>query len=210
MHFTNQELSILRNYSGPSNPVEIKLINKLGQEFSIHGFIPRAYSNMENKTTPNLSVQPDYLMFRFGFDRLSNIRIKAPLEINSLNIEKIIDNKGNILYENEDYFLQKLDILANIEDKYGHEECFTTLHPFKNIVDKFLGKVIVYVGKDIPGFKGEKALVTFIGRGKDFKNNVRIKLEAGAFKANLDIPANEIDENLEISNSQYEEIINEL
>ena len=198
MYFTQQDLKILREHSGSQNLVRIDLINKLGQEFSIYGHIPNAYSKMQDVILPNLSVQPDYLMLRFGQEIHSNLMIKSPMALHSLNIDKIYDINGNILYENEDYFLQKLDILADIEDRYGYEDYFTTLHPYKDVVDALLGQTVIYVGNDLPQFKGQKAMVTFVGRKKDFKHSVRIKLEAGQFKPSIDVPVSEINKHLNI------------
>ena len=44
MNFDNQTLTTLRSHAGQNNRVVLSVINKIGQEFTVQGYIPKAYS----------------------------------------------------------------------------------------------------------------------------------------------------------------------
>ena len=89
-----------------------------------------------------------------------------------------------MLFENEDYFLYKLDILADIEDKFGDENYFTTSSPYNKISKALLGKVVICRNTNIPKIEDKKCVILKVGRTK-YDDLIEIKLSYGVDKVNL-------------------------
>lgn len=187
MSFSKHTLSILRRYTGMDNQVAVTVMNKLGQEFEIAGYIPPAYSIVQGERTTNKSVQEDSIILRYADDKYSNIKLYASDdEIHTLNIKQIADlkDKSIILYENEDYFLNKLDILASVEDKFGDENYFTTSSPNSKIANALLGKVVICRNPIMPNMQDKKCVIIKVARTKH-NNLIEVKLSYGIDKVTL-------------------------
>jgi len=191
MSFTKQQLSILRRYTGINNQIKVTVINKLGQEFVITGYIPKAYSNFYGIRVENKSVQDESIILRYADDKYSSIQLFLSDEPHGLNIKKIETLDDIVLYENENYIFVKLDILADIEDKYGDENYFTTSSVTNKISQALLGKVVTCRNDKIPNIEDKKCIVTKVSRTK-FKDVVDIGFIYGTNKSTLPVTISDI------------------
>lgn len=200
MDFTEQEILLLRQYSGKEFPVVVKFMNRLGQEVSFKGFIPYAYKKYEGDRSPNSVVTEKYVIVNFGSQDFTDVKIYAPQdELHSVTLERIETETGFVLYENENYYLRKWDIRAIVEDNYGDENHFTTSAPHWNELKKLLGKVVVYKGNHCPDLFNKECLIMNIGRGHaKYPDDIRFTVKNGPIKFNTTININDFDKYFEI------------
>lgn len=166
MNFDNQTLTTLRSHAGQNNHVVLSVINKIGQEFTVQGYIPKAYSRYNGHKVTTNSVTPEGFLVKFADDQYSLIKIYDPKSTNSLNLKSVSDLNGNIIYNNPHYELQKLEALTTVEDLCGRDDFFTEFYTHHNIAKNLVGKVVVYKKSLIPDMDKHKCLITYVKRTK--------------------------------------------
>ena len=170
--------------------IKVNVINRLGQEFTITGYIPKAYSIMQGVRTSNRSVLENRFMIRFADDQYSNIKIFYPNGNCTLTIKNITDLNDVFLYENKDYNIHKFDIDANIKHKYGDENFFTSSSAYFYTIQALLGKVVILKNQNIPDITDSKCLITHISVHNE--NLLQIKLVYGTNKTSILINVQDI------------------